>query len=381
MKKVMIMCGSYIPAKKSGGPLTSTLNAVNALYKEYEFYIVAYDHDFGEEQRFPDIKDGWNTVGNASVYYARKSELEFNRKAFERVVTEVMPSVVWVSGVFWPAYILPLKKVCNKHGIKLIISPRGEVCEGALNTKKYKKIPYIYLTRIMGVYNGDTLFHSTSEEETRCIHKYLNVPFDRICYAENIASRNRINRKNYLKEKGEIKIVFISRIQEKKNLLFAIEVVNKMKCNVSFDIYGPIESKDYWEKCLEEINKSPDNIRINYRKELSPNAVSDTFSQYHCFLFPTKSENYGHVIPEALLAGCPVVLSAETTPWDSIDGKAGYIANLYDHLGFVNALTRLAYLDEEGFRELSISCQEFADKAINDSNAVEGHRKLFEYNT
>ena len=380
MKKVLILCGSYVPAKKSGGPLTSTLNVVNALYNEYDFYIVAYDHDFGEKERFPEIEDGWNRVGNATVYYTRESELDFNRKAFEKIIRDIKPAVVWISGIFWPAYILPLWKVCKNNNIKFIISPRGEMCEGALNTKKFKKIPYIILTRLLGVYKGKTLFHSTSDEETNCIHKYLNVPLNRIRCVENIASSNQITRKDYQKQKDSLRIVFISRIQEKKNLLFAIEVVNRMKCNVSFDIYGPIENKAYWEKCLNEIVKSPDNIRIEYKKELAPNEVSDTFSHYHCFLFPTKSENYGHVIPEALLAGCPVVLSAETTPWDSIDGKVGYIADLYDHSSFVTALTRLSDLDEEGFRKLSISCQRFANDAINVSDAVEGHRQLFECN-
>lgn len=32
--------------------------------------------------------------------------------------------------------------------------------------------------------------------------------------------------------------------------------------------------------------------------------VVETFSQYDVFLFPTKGENYGHVIFEALAGGC-----------------------------------------------------------------------------
>ena len=379
MKKILIMCGSYIPAKKSGGPLTSTLNVVNALCNEYDFYIIAYDHDFGEKQRFLGIKEGWNKVGNASVYYAKDSELEFNRNGFNKIINDVMPSTIWVSGIFCPSYILPIWKITKEHHIRFIISPRGELCEGALSTKRYKKIPYIIITRLLGVYKSNVLFHSTSIEETKCIQKYLHVTPDRIINVKNIPSINQINRFDYEKRKNELKIVFISRIQEKKNLLFAIEVVNQLKCKVIFDIYGPIENKTYWEKCLEEIKKSPNNIQIEYKNELSPIDVSETFSKYHCFFFPTKSENYGHVIPEALFAGCPVILSAETTPWDSIDGKAGYIAKLYNHSKFVNILNKIADLDEEGFRKLSIRCQNFINDNVNIKEEIEGHKKLFDY--
>ena len=46
--------------------------------------------------------------------------------------------------------------------------------------------------------------------------------------------------------------------------------------------------------------------------------VIETFSKYDVFLFPTKGENYGHVIFEALAGGCIPIIS-DQTPWNDIE--------------------------------------------------------------
>ena len=42
------------------------------------------------------------------------------------------------------------------------------------------------------------------------------------------------------------------------------------------------------------------------------------FSGYDAFLFPTFSENYGHVIVEALSVGTLVIIS-DRTPWNDVE--------------------------------------------------------------
>ena len=48
MKRILAYNDYYIPAVKCGGPVTSIQNAVNALRDEFEFYIEATNHDFGD---------------------------------------------------------------------------------------------------------------------------------------------------------------------------------------------------------------------------------------------------------------------------------------------------------------------------------------------
>ena len=55
MKRILVFNDYYIPAVKCGGPVTSIRNAVMALSDEFEFYIEAANHDFGDNQPFLNI--------------------------------------------------------------------------------------------------------------------------------------------------------------------------------------------------------------------------------------------------------------------------------------------------------------------------------------
>ena len=181
----------------------------------------------------------------------------------------------------------------------------------------------------------------------------------------------------YEKKTGEIRIMFISRIHEVKNLHIAIQIANQLDGKVIFDIYGPIESKEYWEQCEKLIKGSPDNVKIQYCGKVSPDKVDQVYSNYDCFLFPTVNENYGHVIAESLANGCPVVLSRGTTPWDDLHGVAGYVCSLDDVNEFVSSLNKIMETDDKEFRELVNNTYHYYCEKTQGDNAIEGHIKMF----
>ena len=204
---------------------------------------------------------------------------------------------------------------------------------------------------VMGIYNRskNVYFHVTSDDEIAGLKKYFFINNEKIIKVSNIGIMPNKNKRIYEKKEGELRITFISRIHEVKNLLYAIDIINMLKCKVNFDIYGPIESVDYWNKCENLIRESPSNVRINYCGEVNPGNIEDVFINYDCFLFPTKNENYGHVIAESLANGCPVVLSKGTTPWDDLDRKAGFVCNLNYKDEFVDALNYIASLGKDEY--------------------------------
>ncbi|HEY0003146.1 MAG TPA: glycosyltransferase, partial [Actinoplanes sp.] len=63
-------------------------------------------------------------------------------------------------------------------------------------------------------------------------------------------------------------------------------------------------------------------IRVRYRGELAQGQVRPTFARYDAFVFPTRGENFGHVIAESLSVSCPVICSAET-PWNEVLTSGG----------------------------------------------------------
>ena len=119
-----------------------------------------------------------------------------------------------------------------------------------------------------------------------------------------------------------MRLVFISRISPKKNLVRLLEALAKVPVRTSLDIYGPKEDAHYWRECESLISSLPSHIEVTYSGALRPAEVPATFSRYDAFAFPTLGENFGHVIAESLASGCPVVCS-DTTPWSAVLERGG----------------------------------------------------------
>lgn len=280
--KIMIVMGGFFPGKKYGGPPVSVDNFCT-LMSNYDCYIVTHDHDLFEDKPYTNIHEGWNDRGNCKVLYL--SDDKYNRVVFENVIQEINPDVIYLQGLFQQC-VLPCLQLAKKYKIKVLLAPRGELCTGALNIKKYKKLPYIIIVRILGLVK-DIHFQSTSDEETEAIKKYFHSSTERVHRLDNIPSipKNEYSRRK--KISGEGRFVFLSRIHPKKNLLSAITYFNCVSGNAIFDIYGPIEDEDYWSECQKAIALLSKNISVKYCGLISHDEVHEVFSKYDAFVFPT----------------------------------------------------------------------------------------------
>ena len=346
--KILIFSAGFFPGKKCGGPPVSVDNFCT-LMKDFECYIVATDHDMGETQRYKNIVDGWNNRENAKVMYLSSQEFS-SYSCLEKIVLEVKPDCLYFQSLFQKCVLNGLR-IAKKHNIKVMLAPRGELCEGAMR-KKYKKVPYIFLLRSMGLTKTIDC-QSTSAEETEAIRKWLNIPERRIHFLTNIPSIPRIEYERPTKVVHEAKFVFISRIHQKKNLLFALDCLRYLHGKVSFDIYGSQEDKDYWKRCEDLIRSLPSNISASYKGIVSHEDVHSVFSRYDAFVFPTLSENYGHVIAESLIVGCPVIIS-DQTPWNTVnDYNAGWAIPLSEKNEFINKMQII--IDQDSTQASSMS--------------------------
>ena len=99
---------------------------------------------------------------------------------------------------------------------------------------------------------------------------------------------------------------------------------------------------------------------------------------YHVFLFPTLGENYGHVIHEALSAGCPCVIS-DQTPWQNLEkNQAGFVFPLDRKDRFAAAIDHYAAMSEEEFQEASAAAYAYAVQVGDEAVQSTGYRDLFE---
>lgn len=375
MKRVLIFNGYYYPSKNCGGPITSIENIVNTCCDEYDFYIICYNHDFNDNTPFDVIINSWVKVGNANVMYVEQNYLDFSKEHMQKLFSQLNPDLVWFSGVLTPNNKIVSVKIAKKMGIPVLFSPRGELSADRVRIKGYKKIPYLRLISLLGIYKN-CYYHGTSDDEEDGIIKYFHPDKDHLFRAPNISIAQQPDLCEIKKEKGSLNVFFFSRIHEVKNILFGIQCLAKCKSRINLDVYGPIESKEYWQECLDVAKRAPSNITVNYGGILDYSNKAETIQKHHCFLFPTINENYGHVIAESLANSRPVLLSKGTTPWDDLDERAGFVVSLEDPNLFTEKLDYLADLDQEHFDELILSTKRyFIDKTAGD-DAITKHKTM-----
>jgi glycosyltransferase involved in cell wall biosynthesis len=154
-------------------------------------------------------------------------------------------------------------------------------------------------------------------------------------------------------------------------------MLNKIEGKVQFNIYGPIEDQRYWRKCNTIIKSLPDNIEVEYCGIIDNVQVSEVMEAHSLFYFPTHGENFGHVILEALAAGCPILIS-DQTPWRDLESKGvGWDLPLDRPDLFNAALQKCVAMDEATLKKLSLRAKQFAEETINDPQVLEQNRSLF----
>jgi glycosyltransferase involved in cell wall biosynthesis len=399
--KVFLLIGSYLPGFKGGGPTRSTSNLVSALGKEFAFKVVTLDRDHRATSPYPDIPaNQWVKTGNADVMYLRPGWGGLV-KMIQLLRSVEQSSLLYLNSFFSRRFsMLPvfLKRLGLIHPGCLVLAPRGEFSPGALQIKSRRKKLHIMLSRWLGLYRG-TIWHASSQLEAADIQRWFggtgvisiaavipkpiesnrSLTQSPLHHTQSLASLPHANGSaQRLKTSGHLRIVFVSRISPKKNLLNALRMLKGIIGDVFFDIYGPLEDVEYWSACERVIGTLPPNIRVRYCGEVEHDRVLDLFAMYDLFLFPTLGENYGHVICEALAAGCPVLIS-DRTPWRGLsDAGAGWDIPLDDVQEFRRALQSCIDADHEMYEELRVGAREYVRKYVANPEIISANRRLFQ---
>ena len=361
-KRVLVLNGQYAPGYKGGGPIQSCINMVENLYDQFDFYVLCADRDYKETVPYSGVKiNQWNEVGHAKVYYLSPDKQDL--KGVEEAINSIDYDVMYLNGFFSPIFTirpLILRRLGKLKKKPVILTPRGDFTGGCEN-KKLKKYSYIYLVKLLGLYNG-LLWHATSDIEKRDIkQKFAKA---NVFTVPNLPAKFVPKKPCISKKTGELRLVFVSRIFPKKNIKYALEVLSKItEGNVVFDIYGPMEDKGYWAECEELMEKMPSNVKVKYCGEAEHKDIPHIFEQYHAFFFPTLGENYGHVIVEAMMNNCLCILSKGVTPWDDYIEHLDIGAKLSEQENFVEIVNRMLQLDQSGIDSmLKVNNQYIAEK-------------------
>lgn len=377
MKKpeVLVFIDWYLPGTKAGGPVRSVANLVDHLADKVRFSIVTTDTDYTEQEPYSEVvPNSWTEFQNGTrVWYCSKDRV--GKATFKRLLAEQEYDAFYINGIWSKQFsILPLQ-LLKKSDNKVIVAVRGMLAKGAMQFGTTKKKAFLSVAKLGGLYRN-VEFQATNAVEVDDIKQHIGANA-LVGMLPNLPRPTKPERRPIEKKSGELKVVCLARIAVEKNNYYAIERVAMLKGEVQLDLCGPIYDEPYWRQCTQLIDKLRPNIKVGHINGVDGDMVHELLADHHLMFLPTKGENFGHVIFEAMSVGRPVLIS-DRTPWQNLEEqKAGAVVPLTKIGGFEEHLQRFVDMDQSEYDEWTQGAFDHALRYLEQDDSAEGYLQLF----
>ncbi|HEY9178609.1 MAG TPA: glycosyltransferase [Flavipsychrobacter sp.] len=368
--RLLITYPWFYPAYKAGGPVQSVKNTALAMADgNTDIYILCSDKEL-DGTPIDVERDKWVSYAKGiHVYYYSQSG---SKEEIRGIIEALQPDVIFINGIYsLPYTIYPL---LYAGAARKILSVRGMLHPGALSQKKLKKKIFLAAFKFRGLHKK-VEYHATTDDEQQYVHAHFGK--DKKAWVVP----NLPNVMSYLppfeKNRGCVKLVSVSLISPMKNILLVLRALQNTHANITYDIYGPVKDSKYWEECQTAITRMPANVKVAYKGEMLPHLVQHALKDSHYFVLPSKSENFGHAIYEALSSGRPVITS-HNTPWNGLEeAGAGYNIDPEDTTYFTRMMDKLSEVDNDDYVLASANAKKYIEQQYNIDNIKERYREMF----
>ena len=146
-----------------------------------------------------------------------------------------------------------------------------------------------------------------------------------------------------------------------KNLPFLLRLLPQVEGRIKVDLFGPKEDAEYAivEGVIDDL---PEHITVEWHGPVPPGDIQGAVCRSHFSVLPTRGENFGHSIYEALRIGRPVVIS-DRTPWHGLDeAGAGWVVPLQSSDAWVRAIQRCVDVDGSQYQTLVAGAHRYAQE-------------------
>ena len=234
------------------------------------------------------------------------------RRDLQRLVKQY-PHLILHDHGLWLPINHHVARIANIFQIPRIVSLRGMLTDWTFQYGSFKKKIIWELFQKQDLKDANFI-HVTSVQEAEDIRK-LGMQNDLVLIPNGVSIPKKMPNKK--RNNQQFTALFLSRIHPKKGVLSLIEAWSKVKPpNWELLIVG-IDEDGYEKKLKEEVARLG---LIEVIKFLGPVKDSEKWNIYrsaNLFVLPSKSENFGIVIAEALAAELPVI-TTKATPWHEL---------------------------------------------------------------
>jgi glycosyltransferase involved in cell wall biosynthesis len=254
---------------------------------------------------------------------------------------------LWVMPCVYPA------RVARASGVPLVVSPRGSLAPAAMRFSAFRKAVFWRLEQGPALHAAQ-LLHATAESELADIRAAgFRQPVAVIPNGVDIPPARSPELR-----KGPRVLLYLGRIHPIKgldSLLRAWQAVASRHRDWELRIVGPGEPAH-----VAEVRRLAQELRVERVRFAEPTYGPQRLAAYRSaelYVLPTRSENFGMTVAEALAAGTPAIVT-RGAPWPGLNehdagwwiehGVEALVATL--DVALACDQTRLAGMGENGRR-------------------------------
>lgn len=297
-----------------GGPTTCTYNLVKSLYilQNVKIDLLTYDV-------IDPIND--HLIGNDEFMHIvpmpKEHKFAYSRHFYNKLSQFENVDLIHINGLWQYTAYASAKKARNLN-IPYLISPHGMLYPHALDVKSFLKKMTFFLFQWTDLEKAKCL-HATSYAEMIHIRKLgLKMPIAIIPNALDVdvwTMENRFPNDFVINKK---RIGFVGRFHPIKNIDVLIKAWAKIENKYpDVELYLIGDGELQYRIQLESLVKKYRLKNVIFTGFKEGYELQALIQQLTYLVLPSKSENFGMVVPEALSYGVPVIAS-KGTPWENL---------------------------------------------------------------
>jgi glycosyltransferase involved in cell wall biosynthesis len=371
--KILVFTDWFYPGSQAGGPIQSLISFIKN--SSDTFYVVTRNTDLNSTIPYSAIQsDSWQTSFQENIHAYYLNENSMTENFILKIFNEINPDRVYLNSMWSPKFTLLPLKIFRSIGFSnnVFLAPRGMLKPAAFKQKGFKKNLFLFLAKINGLYSNIT-WHATSEIEKEEILQ--NFPNANIRIAPNISNASVSSKAKEIN--SPFNILTVGRISPEKGYYEALEAIRKWdpKKDIQWDIVGLEENADLVEALHFSSTESP-CVNVQMHGHKNQDELRVFYEKAHLFFLPSRGENYGHAIAEALSYGTPVVISNQT-PWKNLEEANAGKASSLNPINLIDGLNFFLNLNPDEYQACSQGASDYAKLHVNSPETLALNRALF----
>jgi glycosyltransferase involved in cell wall biosynthesis len=307
-----------------GGPPTTIPEMVHALGQLSVDAEIVSVHDAQKQEENELIRQYALKHRSCRTSFPRaiKHSRDLSNLAKELVIrNSSCPQIFHINNLWnWPPYYL--SRLAKKNSIPYVVSTRGMLLKAAREKSKAVKT-IAWRLFFESVIRSASCVHATSSQELDEL-RMANIDSPVALIPHGIKQFELVSDEARQASKRQLNLdptsdyaLFLARITEHKGLHLLIEALGSLDRrvpNMKLLAAGNFSSNSYRTHIMSMIKKRGLSDRINLLGEVKGQRKDAAYRAAMMFVLPSRSENFGASIGEALSFGLPVVTTIDT-PW------------------------------------------------------------------